>query len=114
LCAADLEQLLFELSRPAEATATADGMQLPLYQGLLCELQCAGELAAQQQQELQQQGQQQQLASYVEAQVKDEATWQVWHACPGQHKQMCTCMLPNACCFLTLTLFACRLLLSGC
>ncbi|WIA34494.1 hypothetical protein OEZ86_012821 [Tetradesmus obliquus] len=79
----DLEQLLFELSRPA-AAVQGEGMPLPLYQGLLCELQCAGELAAQQQQDVQQQQQQQQqqgqLASYVEAHVKDEATWQAYAA----------------------------------
>eukprot|EP00883_Tetradesmus_obliquus_P008640 jgi/Sobl393_1/19368/SZX76090.1 len=74
----DLEQLIFELSRPA-AAVQGEGMPLPLYQGLLCELQCAGELAAQQQQDAQQQ-QQGQLAGYVEAHVKDEATWQAYAA----------------------------------
>jgi hypothetical protein len=77
-----LEQLLFELSHTTAAAMPAEGMPLPLYQGLLGELQCAGELVAQQQQQQETpQQQQQQLAGSVEAQVKDEATWQVRAAC---------------------------------
>jgi hypothetical protein len=77
LCTADLEQLLFELSVPAAAAATipADGLQLSLYQGLLCELQCTQGVEARQQQDVL--PQQHERSSSVQVQVKDESTWQV-------------------------------------
>jgi hypothetical protein len=67
--------LLFDLSVPAAAAVPADGLQLSLYQGLLCELQCTQGVEAQQQQDVALQ--QHERASCVQVQVKDESTWQV-------------------------------------